>query len=63
MVNVCVAFGHPSGTILLRCGKFAVNVAHAMNLSFIQAEVITSARLAAGMTSRARRPLEMTHSG
>lgn len=41
---------------LLHCGRIAGNVATMSNSILADIQVLTSARMAAGMTSRARRP-------
>ncbi|MBO9662726.1 hypothetical protein [Dokdonella sp.] len=47
---------------VLRCITFAVNVRRMQNVA-LQPQIVTSARMAAGMTSRARRPETFTSAG
>lgn len=48
---------------LLHCGRFAGNVAVQMNSLLTATDILTSARMAAGMTSRARRPMTSNPAG
>jgi hypothetical protein len=51
-----VRFGSRNGR-LLRCDKNMGNVMSQMNSPLATVDILTSARMAAGMTSRARRPM------
>jgi hypothetical protein len=48
---------------VLRCGRNAGNVSGLMNSLLATADILTSARMAAGMTSRARRPMNVNLAG
>jgi hypothetical protein len=47
----------------LHCGTNAGNVAAKMNSLKTATDILTSARMAAGMTSRARRPMTFNPAG
>jgi hypothetical protein len=57
------AAGAGQGLFLLHCGRIVGNVSSMKNATHATVQVLTSARMAAGMTSRARRPMTFNPAG